>query len=151
MEYSRKIKLGLIPLLGGLTCLAYYAPKAYNFLSKPEELVEPKREDFDKNWAKSCAAVRIPLIATVDDIGGDFYIRDLDNDNTADSMSFAGCPRWIADGYQNQVSINPDTRVMTPEIRDAATEALHADRELGFLVAQEEYRLAKEEREKKNK
>ncbi len=117
----------------------------------------PTRDEFDKHWG-TVSLVRpeegdensaFPNIWNRD-------IRDLDGDGLADAITSGFRAYWVAEGYQgtggvyrgkNGVSVlTENARIMTPEIRAAATRALNGDQDLAYLIAQENYSLEQDGR-----
>ncbi len=91
------------------------------------QMKEPKPEDY-KN-TPSIVSIEERLL----------YIRDLDDNDQADLISFGVTAYFIAPGYEKKAATSRDTRIMTPEMRKVATEAMLADRRLKYLIDKHNY------------
>ncbi|MBU4352779.1 MAG: hypothetical protein KKA65_05330 [Nanoarchaeota archaeon] len=63
------------------------------------------------------------------------FIYDFNHDDKADGICYRGQCSWVAPEFIDH-GWPGYSRVMTPEIREAATKALNAGRELSFLLNQ---------------
>lgn len=61
------------------------------------------------------------------------YIRDLDGDGRADAITGSGRAYWVASGYENH--FRKYDRIMSEEMREAATASMQSDQRLAYLMA----------------
>ena len=101
----------------GLVGLVLIAP----IIGCTQKIYEPKREDYN-NYSAGLA--RCKFLRVVDE----------DNDGEADIIGEIGSASFIAEGYQAKRYDTTYAKIMTPEMRAAATKELHAERELQYLV-----------------
>jgi hypothetical protein len=78
--------------------------------------------------------------------GRNLFVVDEDGDGNVDVMQFMGVAHWVAKGYTPREYEFREgfTKTMTPEIQAAATRELQAEKDLAFLIHQENYRLQQE-------
>ncbi len=150
-----KVKKKVPTIVGGLVVVAGSAGcKAFT----PPEPRSSTRDDFDR---------QIGLVLLATPVEGDEnrtyfantwdrYIKDVDGDGLADAITWGDDADWIAEGYQGTNGVykvsgfhiyTSRAKVMTPEIRAAATRALNGDQDLSHLIAQENHRLYQEEKQ----
>ena len=100
-----------------------------------EEIPVPKRENY--NNVKGVVLYYTCL--------GELYIHDIDNDWTASWIGKFGRACYIEPEFKpvKGVTVQSDTKIMTPELRKAASEALRADRELMYQMALADYNAKK--------
>jgi len=127
-------KLALI--LGGLTLGGIGISSCIKYLNRDIRIEKPNPENFNGAWG------------SVEDYtygrgGPTRFIVDEDNDGNADLIQYGGKADWVAEGYQPPKGnfFTRDARVMTPEMREAATEAMKTDQRLSYLMAQRAYEL----------
>ena len=86
------------------------------------------------------------LDRTNEPLGRELMIYDEDGDGKADVIAGAGLAHWITPGYTPKrfMTREGDTKTMTSEIQAAATRELQAEKDLAFLIHQENYRLQQE-------
>lgn len=137
MSLSRKIgntleTLGAVGLIGlaGKGCW-----EIGQHMDRPLPVVQYSRDFFSK---EPCSMVRE---YTTDSTGRDRFIVDENGDGQADVIVFQNYVNWIAEGHKTDRWTIPETKTMTPEIRDAATKALKSDQDLAFLLNQRAYQL----------
>lgn len=82
---------------------------------------------------------KVRLYTPGDNIGGDYYLWDVNNDGEADSIGFMGTAYWVAEDMKSKVNISSYTRTMTQEIREKASSLLKENRDLAHLVVKEYY------------
>ncbi|MBI4140821.1 hypothetical protein HY485_03205 [Candidatus Woesearchaeota archaeon] len=113
------------------------------------EIREPKKDDF-RNYN---GVVLYPYLSANPDKtvnSFDAYIIDEDGDGKADLIYSMGRVYWIAEGYKpERFSAGPQTKTMTAEMRDLATEVLKADQRLSYLLAKKTYEWHQKEKEKR--
>lgn len=70
----------------------------------------------------------------------DLFIRDIDKDGKADQLHLGGFSYWVAHEFKDKTKNHGNTRPLTGDLRKAATKAMKADQELGYLLAQDAYK-----------
>ncbi|MBI2146088.1 hypothetical protein HYU22_01975 [Candidatus Woesearchaeota archaeon] len=102
-------------------------------------LSEPKRAVFDRQ----SASVIMPLGSGPYYLFSRAYVRDLNGDGQADLIGSVGEAYYVAPEFVPTLDkVNKGrARVMTPEIRDAATRLVQANSDLGYLLAVDRYRV----------
>ncbi|MBS3086469.1 hypothetical protein J4422_02095 [Candidatus Pacearchaeota archaeon] len=86
----------------------------------------------------------------------DLSIVDVDGNGTADIIKgeFGLSIKFVADEFANRKIGRLETnyaRLMTPEMREAATRALKADQDLAYLIAKKNYKVYLEIKRKEGK
>ena len=123
--------------LAGLTALA---------MGGCYELREPKRDDYNK--ASSALKFNFPLAKDTLSVPSfstrDLMIFDVDSNGTADIIGNRDDGvELVAEEFYDLDIINDMSarraKLMTSEIREAATRALQADQNLSYLMAKEQY------------
>jgi len=147
-QKSRKLVnalVGSLATLGSIGCGDYLNPP----------LRDVTRGEFDNFVGNANLAYPIESDSVGKFLGREAFIRDLDGDDQADIIFYGPAVYWMAPGIDGEdiqyFRTTPRTMLMTPEIREAATRALKADRDLAYLTAKENYRLGQErERNEEN-
>ena len=105
---------------------------------KPKEQKEPKREDY-----KGDITIGIPYHPR----GG--RLIDIDGDERVDAILSPEhrLVEYLAEGYETKVgqmaNVTPDTRKMTSEFREKASQIMKATHDLQFLFEQDKYNQKK--------
>ena len=133
-KLGREIRTAVV---GGLAVLG-----AVGCSDSQKVLPDVTREEFN-NYAGAV------LADSPDSSFDELYIKDINGDGQADVLAFGPRAYWIAFEYKNVEGQEPksgyltdDARIMTHEMREAATRALKADQDLAYLIAKENHRLS---------
>lgn len=119
-------------------------------VSEPE-IKKPVRETYVKDNFYNGELNASFLDRTNDPLGRELMIYDEDKDGQADLICGAGLVHWVAPGYTPKrfMTREGDTKTMTPEIQAAANKELQAEKDLAFLLHQENYRLQEQKKGEK--
>ena len=119
------------------------------------ELPLPERAPVPEDFRNSSGSIPFPFSETYPvhnlNLPLNSYIQDLDGDGVADVMQNNGWIDYIADDVADTLlpwgwKKTEETRPMTPEIRQAATEVMQVDRNLIYLVVNDRYQFELAER-----
>lgn len=108
--------------------------------SFPEEKIrEPNKKEYENSPYQASMIDR----TNEKHLGKDLFIDDENGDGKVDLIQFMGLARWVAEGYtsKNREVRKGFTKTMTPEIQAAANRELQAEKDLAFLIHQENYKL----------
>ena len=107
---------------------------------------EPIKESYVKDNFYNRELSASCLDRTNEPLGRELMIYDQDGDGKADVIGYGGLAHWVTPGHTPDrfMTREGDTNIMTPEIQAAATRELQAEKDLAFLIHQENYRLQQE-------
>lgn len=115
-----KIAAGVV----GLGLVAYAASSCF----REPETVTPSERDYRE------VVIQTRYYWPEGSIPSEGYIWDMNNDGVADAVGFMGMARWYSDDWHGKNAL--EAVKMTPEIRDAATEAMKSGRNLAKLLTE---------------
>mgnify|MGYP001574584914 CR=1 FL=1 len=139
-------KLDKILCLGLASALAFGGYSGIRFLNEQANKPMPA-PDLDLSGEQIHLTPLEVNVQRTKDGYSSLSLYDEDRDGSVDALTYFGWAEWVAEGVTLQsIGVNERTKIMSPEMRDAASRALQSQIDLHFETWKRVYELENKEK-----